>query len=59
MKYDLTSLKVIVSGAAPLGGPLVKAVKDRLRSVGAECGITQGTFHRHSPLCHEESDSGD
>ncbi|KAK1232165.1 hypothetical protein PQX77_004713 [Marasmius sp. AFHP31] len=29
-KYDLSSLKYLVSGAAPLGGPLVKAVKARI-----------------------------
>ncbi|KAJ8076858.1 hypothetical protein PM082_001281 [Marasmius tenuissimus] len=29
-KYDISSLKYLVSGAAPLGGPLVKAVKARI-----------------------------
>ncbi|EPQ51344.1 acetyl-CoA synthetase-like protein [Gloeophyllum trabeum ATCC 11539] len=41
-KYDLTSLNLMISGAAPLGAGLVKKVKDRLHSVGATTDITQG-----------------
>lgn len=42
MKYDLKSLKFLTSGAAPLGGPLVKAVREKLASVGALVEVTQG-----------------
>ncbi|KAH7910994.1 AMP binding protein [Hygrophoropsis aurantiaca] len=41
-RYDLSSLKVLFSGAAPLGAELVAAVTKRLRSVGTNVTITQG-----------------
>lgn len=53
-QFDLTSLNVLVSGAAPLGAPLVKAVMDRLRSLGnSGLAITQGYgLTETSPTCH-------
>ena len=44
MKYDLRSLKYIMSGAAPLGGALVNAFSNKLKSVGVDCRISQGLF---------------
>jgi hypothetical protein len=44
MKYDLRSLKYIMSGAAPLGGALVNAFSNKLKSVGVDCSISQGLF---------------
>ncbi|KAF8169832.1 AMP binding protein [Mycena galopus ATCC 62051] len=44
-KYDLSSLKYMISAAAPLGADLVKQVKTRLlakRPPGATCFISQG-----------------
>ncbi|KAH7906804.1 AMP binding protein [Hygrophoropsis aurantiaca] len=41
-KYDLSTLKVLFSGAAPLGAELVASVTTRLQSVGANVVITQG-----------------
>ncbi|TFK50324.1 AMP binding protein [Heliocybe sulcata] len=41
-KYDLSSLNLMISGAAPLGGPLVKKTKEKLLSVGATADIVQG-----------------
>ncbi|KZT25992.1 AMP binding protein [Neolentinus lepideus HHB14362 ss-1] len=42
-KYDLRSINLMVSGAAPLGGPLVKKFKERLLSVGATAAdVVQG-----------------
>ena len=38
---NLTSLKRIVSGAAPLGAALTKAVQERFRSRGAQVTIVQ------------------
>ncbi|KAJ7269564.1 AMP binding protein [Mycena rebaudengoi] len=43
--YDLSSLKYMLSGAAPLGADLVKMVKQRLLAKckpGSSCTITQG-----------------
>lgn len=53
-QFDLTSLKLLVSGAAPLGAPLVKAVTDRLRSRGvSDLAIIQGYgLTETSPTCH-------
>lgn len=41
-KYNMKSLKYLLSGAAPLGESLVIATRDKLRSVGAEVYIFQG-----------------
>jgi 4-coumarate--CoA ligase len=41
-KYDLRSLKILFSGAAPLGSTLVNAVRSKMKSVGAECDVSQG-----------------
>lgn len=44
-EYDLSSVKVLFSGAAPLGHSLVRQVKERLlarRGGRGELGITQG-----------------
>ncbi|KAJ6609078.1 AMP binding protein [Mycena sp. CBHHK59/15] len=44
-KHDISTLQYMLSGAAPLGSDLVKAVKQRLltkRKPGAICQITQG-----------------
>lgn len=43
-KYNLKSLRLLVSGAAPLGGPLVSAVQSRLRSFGNDTAIVQGFY---------------
>ncbi|KIJ65890.1 hypothetical protein HYDPIDRAFT_109959 [Hydnomerulius pinastri MD-312] len=40
-KYNVTSMRVLFSGAAPLGAELVTAVQKRLHNVGAEVTITQ------------------
>ena len=44
-QFNLKSLRLLVSGAAPLGAPLVKAVSDRLKSFGNTTAITQGMSH--------------
>lgn len=36
-KYDLSSLKVVISGAAPLGGDIQEAAANRLK-----CIVKQG-----------------
>ncbi|KAL5527262.1 hypothetical protein ACEPAG_6053 [Sanghuangporus baumii] len=41
-QHNLTSLKRFVSGAAPLGAALTKAVQERLKSRGAQVTIVQG-----------------
>jgi acyl-CoA synthetase (AMP-forming)/AMP-acid ligase II len=41
-QYDLRSLKMILSGAAPLGTTLVNAVRDKLMSVGVDAAVCQG-----------------
>ncbi|KAH7926973.1 AMP binding protein [Leucogyrophana mollusca] len=41
-KYDISSLKYLMSGAAPLGAELVATVTKRLASVGANVAISQG-----------------
>ncbi|KAF8586520.1 AMP binding protein [Ramaria rubella] len=41
-KYDLSSLQVLASGAAPLGEGLALAVHTRLRKLGADVMVTQG-----------------
>lgn len=53
MKFNLKSLKLLTSGAAPLGGPLVKAVQAKLTSVGATVDVTQGYgLTETSPVTH-------
>ncbi|KLO18616.1 AMP binding protein [Schizopora paradoxa] len=52
-KYNLKSLRLLVSGAAPLGGPLVSAVQSRLRSFGNDTAIVQGYgLTETSPTAH-------
>ncbi|KAJ7717822.1 AMP binding protein [Mycena maculata] len=55
-QYDLSSLQVLFSGAAPLGHSLVKSVKDRLlskRKGQNPLGITQGYgLTETSPTTH-------
>ncbi|KIO13931.1 hypothetical protein M404DRAFT_11945 [Pisolithus tinctorius Marx 270] len=41
-KYDLTSLRMIFCGAAPLSPDLVRVVRERLQSTGSNVVITQG-----------------
>lgn len=42
-KYDLTSLRMLSSGAAPLGPELVKRVKDKFAKLGnKDVIVTQG-----------------
>jgi 4-coumarate--CoA ligase len=45
-KYDISSLRVLFSGAAPLGAPLVTAVRQRLMRLngGKDVIVTQGTY---------------
>ncbi|KAL0955979.1 hypothetical protein HGRIS_002158 [Hohenbuehelia grisea] len=55
-KYDLSSLRVVFSGAAPLGAALAKDVKDRIlarRGGKGEFSVTQGYgLTETSPTCH-------
>ncbi|KAJ7039081.1 AMP binding protein [Mycena alexandri] len=55
-KYDLSSLRILFSGAAPLGQALAKAVKQRLmanRGGRGDVGITQGYgLTETSPTTH-------
>ncbi|KAJ7782751.1 AMP binding protein [Mycena metata] len=55
-KYDLSSLQILFSGAAPLGQALAKAVKQRLmanRGGRGDIGITQGYgLTETSPTTH-------
>ena len=41
-KYNLSSLKILSSGAAPLGEDLALAVHARLRRLGADVTFPQG-----------------
>ncbi|KAH7883186.1 AMP binding protein [Phlebopus sp. FC_14] len=41
-EYNLTSMRVLFSGAAPLGAGLVAAVRNRLSKVGANVAVMQG-----------------
>jgi acyl-CoA synthetase (AMP-forming)/AMP-acid ligase II len=43
-KHDLTSLKILFSGAAPLGAELVSTVMKRMKGIGADVSIPQGVF---------------
>ncbi|KAJ7185871.1 AMP binding protein [Mycena filopes] len=52
-KYNVSSLRYLCSGAAPLGKELVHQVKQRLRKIGANCEITQGYgLTETSPTTH-------
>ncbi|KAF9039471.1 AMP binding protein [Hymenopellis radicata] len=52
-KYNMTSLKLVFSGAAPLGAALTQQVTDRLRSVNVKCPILQGYgLTETSPTTH-------
>lgn len=52
-KYNLKTLRTILSGAAPLGASLVKAVHDKLKSVGADTVLVQGYgLTEMSPVSH-------
>ncbi|KAI5124907.1 hypothetical protein M0805_007335 [Coniferiporia weirii] len=52
-QYNLESLDRLISGAAPLGAGLTKAVKDRLASLGAETRVIQGYgLTETSPTTH-------
>ena len=52
-QYNVTSLQRLVSGAAPLGAGLTKAVVDRLKSFGATTTIVQGYgLTETSPTSH-------
>jgi hypothetical protein len=48
-KYSLTSLKILFSGAAPLGAELLWTVTKRLKGIGADVTITQGALIYFSP----------
>jgi len=53
MKYDLRTLRLVFSGAAPLGSPLVKAFIDKLKSIGVNCQVSQGYgLTETSPTTH-------
>lgn len=41
-KYDMTSIRTIYSGAAPLGANLIAAIRKRLQKVGANVAVCQG-----------------
>lgn len=41
-KFNMTSLKFLTSGAAPLSGELAQAAREKLKSVGAIVNINQG-----------------
>ena len=47
-KYDLRSLKLLTSGAAPLNAGVVDLAVKKLRSVGATVAINQGLSHPRS-----------
>ncbi|EIN06725.1 acetyl-CoA synthetase-like protein [Punctularia strigosozonata HHB-11173 SS5] len=54
-KYDISSLRIMFSGAAPLGAPLANAVRQRLMKAngGKEVVITQGYgLTETSPTSH-------
>jgi acyl-CoA synthetase (AMP-forming)/AMP-acid ligase II len=59
-QYDLSSLKSILSGAAPLDESLAKAVEQRLRK-GADTGVTVAQGYgmtELSPVSHTTPDPG-
>lgn len=50
---DLTSLRMLFSGAAPLGSVLVNATRDRFKTLGVEVDVTQGYgLTETSPTTH-------
>ncbi|KIP05228.1 hypothetical protein PHLGIDRAFT_30994 [Phlebiopsis gigantea 11061_1 CR5-6] len=52
-QYNLKSLKFLLSGAAPLGAPLVNALAKRLKSVGTNIIVSQGYgLTETSPTSH-------
>jgi len=52
-KYDLKSLQVLLSGAAPLSDSLIRAVHNKLKSVGANTIVLQGYgLTEMSPVTH-------
>ncbi|KAG7448159.1 AMP binding protein [Guyanagaster necrorhizus] len=51
-KFDLSTLKMLVSGAAPLGIELSKQVTKRLRSMRASCAVVQGYGMTEIPSAH-------
>ncbi|EGN96316.1 hypothetical protein SERLA73DRAFT_186003 [Serpula lacrymans var. lacrymans S7.3] len=52
-QHDLRSLTMLFSGAAPLGAKLVKTVRERFLTVGADVCITQGYgLTETSPTTH-------
>lgn len=52
-KYDLRSLKLMVSGAAPLSASVVDLAKKKFGSIGANVDITQGYgLTETSPVTH-------
>ncbi|KAI0090784.1 hypothetical protein BDY19DRAFT_887434 [Irpex rosettiformis] len=52
-KYNLKTLKFLMSGAAPLGAPLVKGLQDRMKSLGVNVFVGQGYgLTETSPTSH-------
>lgn len=51
-QYDLRTLNLLVSGAAPLGAPLVASVTKRLQSRGCKTDITQGESYVSANFNH-------
>lgn len=52
-KYNLKTLRAVLSGAAPLGAPLINAVHNKLKSVGANAIVLQGYgLTEMSPVSH-------
>ncbi|KAK0211111.1 AMP binding protein [Desarmillaria ectypa] len=51
-KFDLSTLKMLVCGAAPLGIELSKQVTKRLRSMRANCAVVQGYGMTEIPSVH-------
>ncbi|KAI0343749.1 AMP binding protein [Trametopsis cervina] len=41
-QYNIKSLRLLVSGAAPLGKPMVEGTEGRLRALGADVVLSQG-----------------
>jgi len=52
-KYNLKSLKMLYSGAAPLGAPLATSVREKFKSVGVDVVVGQGYgLTETSPISH-------
>ena len=43
-KYNMTSIRTMYSGAAPLGADLVATIRKRLHKVGADVVVSQGAY---------------